>query len=293
MVRGARRSRGSVRPVWIDTHCHIQEDPVPAPILAAAHDAGVTKVICIGTAFDESRRAITLARASSMAAANRRAAQGTPGPLQAAVFATVGLHPHEASLGISGLADLVESAPAADGRRVVVGIGECGLDYHYDHSPRSAQREAFAQQIALASRFGLPLVIHSRDAWEDTFAVLKSEGVPERLVFHSFTGGPEEARRCLDVGGYVSFSGIITFKKADDVRAAAALCPVNRIFLETDSPYLTPVPYRGKRNEPMYIPLVGATVAEAKGLAVEDVAAGTSWAAETFFGLELGPDEPA
>ena len=109
---------------------------------------------------------------------------------------------------------------------MVVGIGECGLDYHYDHSPRPVQREAFALQIDLAHRHGLALVIHTREAWDDTFDILRPSGVPERTIVHCFTGGPEEARRCLDLGASLSFSGVVTFKNADDVRQAAALCPL-------------------------------------------------------------------
>ena len=136
----------------------------------------------------------------------------------------------------------------------LVAVGECGLDYHYDHSPRDAQRTAFAEQIALAQRHGLALVIHARQAWDDLFDVLEAEGVPERTVLHCFTGGPEEARRCLDAGMFVSFSGIVTFKNAVEVREAAALCPLDRLLVETDSPFLAPAPHRGKANEPAFVP---------------------------------------
>ena len=158
------------------------------------------------------------------------------------------------------------------GDGAVVAVGECGLDYYYEHSPRPAQREAFAAQIALAHLHGLTLVIHARDAWDDLFDVLAAEGVPERTVLHCFTGGPDEAARCLRAGMFVSFSGIVTFKNASDVRAAAALCPLDRLLVETDSPFLAPVPHRGRPNEPALLPLVGATVAGVKGCAVEEVA---------------------
>ena len=128
-------------------------------------------------------------------------------------------------------------------------------------------------------------MIHTRDAWDDTFDVLSSSGVPARTVFHCFTGGPDEARRALDLGAHLSFSGIVTFKTADDLRAAAALCPVDRLLVETDSPYLTPVPHRGRPNRPAYVPLVGAAVASAAGLAVGEVAAVTSANAERVFRL--------
>ena len=164
-------------------------------------------------------------------------------------------------------------------------VGECGLDYHYDHSPRPVQRGAFAAQVALAHRHGLALVIHSRAAWDDTLAILASEGVPERTVFHCFTGGAEEARRCLELGAWLSFSGIVTFPNAHDVRAAAAFCPLDRILVETDAPFLAPVPHRGRPNRPALVPLVGEAVARAKGLRAGEVEEATWAAAEAAFRL--------
>jgi TatD DNase family protein len=130
-------------------------------------------------------------------------------------------------------------------------------------------------------------VVHSREAWNDTLAVLQTEGVPERTVFHCFTGGPAEARRCLDLGAYLSFSGIVTFKGASDVRDAAALCPADRLMVETDSPFLAPVPHRGKPNEPAFVSLVGAAVAGARGETPGDVAASTWAVTAAVFGLPL------
>jgi TatD DNase family protein len=195
-----------------------------------------------------------------------------------AVWATVGLHPHDASQGLDGLVEML-------GEPGVVAVGECGLDYHYDHSPREVQRAAFAAQVALAHEHDLALVIHTREAWDDTFAVLDAEGVPERTVFHCFTGGPDEARRCLDRGGHLSFSGIVTFGSADDVRAAAARCPIDRVLVETDSPYLAPVPHRGRPNRPALVPLVGAALAAAIGVTVERVADATWANAERVYRL--------
>ena len=151
-------------------------------------------------------------------------------------------------------------------------MGECGLDYHYDHSPRDVQRDVFAAQIGLAHAHDLPLVIHTREAWDDTFAILAAEGVPERTVFHCFTGGPDEAGAGLDLGAHLSFSGIVTFKTADDVRAAAALCPLDRLLVETDAPTWPRCPHRGRPNRPALVPLVGAGVAEVRGQDVEAVA---------------------
>jgi TatD DNase family protein len=209
-------------------------------VLAAAREAGVTRVVTIGTDAAESEAAIAIAAA------------------HADVWATVGLHPHDAKNGVDTIVPFLD-APK------VVAVGECGLDYHYDHSPRDTQRAAFAAQIQLAHERRLALSIHTREAWEDTFAILETEGVPERTVFHCFTGGEDEARRCLDLGAYLSFSGVVTFKNAEDVRAAARLCPLDRLILETDSPFLSPVPLRGQRNTPGNIPLVGAAVSRTKG----------------------------
>jgi TatD DNase family protein len=188
------------------------------------------------------------------------------------------VHPHEAKDGVNGLAELL-AAPE------VVAVGECGLDYYYDHSPRDVQWEVFAAQIRLSHELGLPLVIHTREAWDDTFAVLDEERVPDRTVFHCFSGGIREARRALDTGAFLSFAGVLTFPSAGDIREAVGICPLERLLVETDSPYLAPVPHRGKPNRPGLVPVVGAAVAEIKGLAPEAVAEATWKTAETVFGL--------
>jgi TatD DNase family protein len=250
---------------WTDSHAHLEYDGLGRAAVERARAAGVTRMICIGTDASHSEAAIDLA--------------GKAGP---GLWATVGLHPHEASAGVASLDGLWGAAG-------VVAVGECGLDYHYEHSPRTAQRQAFAAQIGMAHERGLALVVHTREAWDDTFAILASEGVPPRTIVHCFTGGPDEAGRCLQIGAHLSFSGIITFKNADDVRAAAALCPLDRLLVETDAPFLAPVPHRGKANEPAFVPLVGAAVAEAKGVAVTDVES-ASWAnAERVLGLAPPP----
>ena len=243
------------RPIstWIDNHCHLPADADEATaVVAAARDAGVIRLIDVGTDLERS------------AAACLRAERFTD------VFATVGLHPHDASNGLDGFEALL-SHPA------VVAVGECGLDYYYDHSPREIQRAAFADQVELALQHDLALVIHTRDAWSDTFDVLDAVGLPERTVFHCFTGGPDEARAALDRGAYLSFSGIVTFKNAPEVREAAALAPSDRYLVETDAPYLAPVPNRGKKNRPAWVTLVGAGVAAARGIS-SDLVASESWA---------------
>jgi len=230
--------------------------------VAEAADAGVTTLVSVGCD-----------RATSLAAI--AAAAEHPG-----VYATVGLHPHDAVNGVDTIADLFD----VDG---IVAVGECGLDYYYDHSPREIQQRVFAEQIAIANDRDLPLVIHTRDAWDDTFAVLAETGAPTRTIFHCFTGGPDEARRALEIGALLSFSGIVTFKGAPEVQAAATLCPLDRMLVETDSPYLAPVPHRGKPNRPAWVPHVGQHIADLRDMAVADVAIGTTKNARRVFAIAI------
>jgi TatD DNase family protein len=254
---------------WVDSHCHLQLGPRGSDVETAdaqvrrAIDAGVRRLVCVGTDLETSRRAIDLASRHHE------------------VFATVGLHPHEASKLGAEWAQL--EALAHDDR--VVAIGEAGFDLYYEHSPRDEQETAFRFQIRLAKRLDRALVIHSRDAWDDTFRVLDQEGAPPRTVFHCFTGGTTEAERALAAGAHLSFSGIVSFANAADIRAAAAATPPDRLLVETDSPYLAPVPHRGKDNEPAFITHVGAAVAEARGESIDLVAACTTDNATRVFAL--------
>ena len=195
---------------------------------------------------------------------------------------TVAAQVADADLLLLTRADLLDD-------EVVVAVGEAGLDFHYDHSPRGVQVDVFAAQVALANERAMPLVIHTREAWEETFAVLDAEGVPERTVFHCFTGGPDEGAACLERGALLSFSGIVTFKGAVDVRAAAAACPLDRAMVETDSPYLAPVPHRGRPNRPALVAHVGEALAAAMDRPVAEVAEVTSATACGFYGLTI-PD---
>ena len=193
------------------------------------------------------------------------------------------MHPHEAK---SFTPEVAEGIRRAAGRPKAAAIGEIGLDYHYDFSPREAQRRAFRDQIVLARNLKLPIVIHTREAWDDTFLILDDERAREvGGVFHCFSGGKEEAKRCLDLGFYLSFAGPVTFKNASDVAEAAAYAPLDRILCETDSPYLTPHPYRGQRNEPARVILVAARVAALKGMAPEAVGEATTHNLEAVFRL--------
>ena len=246
---------------WVDAHCHIPHKGLDDSAVTEARDAGVTRLVTVGTDLASSLAVLDVARRHD------------------GVLATAGVHPHDAKdADLDGIEALLAEPE-------VVAVGECGLDYHYDHSPRDVQRQVFAAQIAMAHRHGLTLVIHAREAWPDTFDVLDAEGVPERTVFHCFTGGPDEARRALDLGACLSFSGIVSFPSATDLHEAAALCPLDRMTIETDSPYLAPVPNRGKPNRPAWVPLVGAAVADVKAVAIEEVAVATSATAEHLYGF--------
>jgi TatD DNase family protein len=253
--------------VWVDSHCHLGKLAEATEPLARARAAGVVGMICVGTDLPSSHHALEIA-------------QRHPD-----VWATVGLHPHDASRLAAEWGQLEALAHADE----VVAIGETGFDLYYEHSPKGEQEVAFRWQIRLAHRLELPLVIHTRDAWDDTFRVLEDEGVPARTVFHCWSGGPAEAERALDLGAYLSFSGIVSFKNADDVKAAAALVPIDRVLVETDAPYLAPVPHRGKPNEPAWVAEVGAALAAATGREPAEVAAATRANATTVFAREF-PD---
>jgi len=251
---------------WVDSHCHPQWVTGGADAaIERARAAGVVGILVVGTDAESSRAAIDLAAR------------------HADVRATVGLHPHEASRLDQEWAQLRELASAPG----VVAIGEAGFDLHYRHSEPEAQDAAFRAQIRLAHELDRALVIHAREAWDDTFRVLGEEGPPSRTVFHCFTGGPAEAERALALGACLSFSGIVSFKGADDVRAAAGVCPPDRLLVETDAPYLAPVPHRGHENEPAYVADVGTALAGAVGRPVAVVAASTAATAGAV--LETGP----
>lgn len=231
-----------------------------AAAVAAAQSAGVATMITVGCDRATSEAAIIAAAAHT------------------GVYATVGLHPHDAVQGIDSIADLFDTPG-------IVAVGEAGLDYYYDHSPRAEQRSAFAAQIQVARERDLPLIIHTRDAWNDTFDVLTAEGTPERTIFHCFTGGPDEARRCLSLGAFLSFSGIVTFKTAVDVQDAMRLTPLQHMLVETDAPYLAPVPHRGKTNQPAWVADVGKFIADRRGEPVTKIADATAANGRWVFGL--------
>jgi TatD DNase family protein len=260
--------------VWLDSHCHLTADAFEADreaVLARAEQAGVVAFVAIGSGYGVARNA----RAVELAARDGR------------VFATVGVHPHEAKEWSAETPQ--QLARWLDEPRVVA-VGECGLDYHYMHSERAIQREVFAAQLALARARGLPVSIHVRGeaqgAFEELLDIWKSESRGElEGVLHCYTGSLAFARRALDAGLLVSFSGILTFKQDRGLRGVAAALPLSRLLVETDAPLLAPEGRRGRRNEPAWVGCVGEALAGAQGLTPEQVAAATTRNARRLFRL--------
>lgn len=250
----------------VDSHCHLdyfERDGDLDDVLERARQAGIGGLLTIGTKIK------TFPAIHAIARARRN------------VWCTIGTHPHEAAdESVTRIDDLV--ALAQDPR--VVGIGETGLDYYYDHSPREIQQAVFRTHIAAAQAADLPLVIHTRDAEADTETLLReaqSQG-PLAGVLHCFSSGPDLARVALDLGLMIGISGIVTFKKSDTLRDILRSVPLERLLVETDAPYLAPMPHRGKRNEPSYMVRTAALVAEVKGVSYEEVIARTT---KTFFSV--------
>ncbi len=240
----------------VDSHCHLADPAFAADlgdVVARAHAAGVSGGLCVLAAEDvvEAAQAERVAR------------------LWPALRFAVGVHPHQAQQFGGRLAELPECLRTAVASRPgVCAVGEIGLDYHYDLSPRDVQRAVFRAQVRLACEADWPVVIHTREADEDTVAILVEEGQGRlRGVFHCFSGSAVLARQALDLGFLVSFSGIVTFPKAASLREVAKMVPLDRLLVETDCPYLSPVPMRGKRNEPGWVVRVAETLAEVKGVA--------------------------
>lgn len=249
--------------MYIDSHAHIEGSEFDADreaVIQRALDAGVEIIVCVGDGE---------VAADSHAAAFRIAEQ------YPFVYTTVGVHPHEARLLDDNLyAQLMELSQHPK----VIAWGEIGLDYHYDNSPRDVQREAFRKQLRMALDRRLPLSIHTREAEADTLAILEEEWKGSGLsgVIHCFTGTRAFAEAAVELGFYISFSGVITFKKAEDLRETARALPIDRILIETDSPFLAPIPYRGRRNEPAYVVETARVVAELRGMELSGVAHITS-----------------
>lgn len=256
---------------WIDTHCHLDEESFTqdcAETIQRAIDAGVKTMLAVGITLDSCRRVVDLA-------------ERYPN-----VYAIVGLHPNYVSAAQPGdWEKIVELMRAPK----VVGIGETGLDKYWDYAPIDLQTEFFHRHIELSRQLDLPFVVHCREAEAETLAVLKHHAAtgPLRGAMHSFCGSAETAAACLQMGMHLSFAGMVTFKKNDDLRQLSSTLPLERLLVETDSPYLAPTPYRGKRNEPAHVRLTAACLAESRGLSKEEVAATTTQNARQLFRLPV------
>ncbi len=262
----------------IDSHCHLASEEFAADLAAVvdrASGAGVTSALCILAAGNE----VEAARAAEV----RRA--------WPAVRFAVGIHPHQAGEFAGSIDRAVETVRHGLAVHRACAIGEIGLDYHYDFSPRDVQEEVFRAQVRLAGELRLPIVIHTREATDDTFRMLAEEGAGEvRGVFHCFTGDEAMARAALEIGFHVSFAGIVTFPRAEAIRGAARMVPADRVLAETDAPYLAPVPHRGKRNEPAFVGRVIEKLAEIRGSTAGEVAAQVTRNFDTLFGLGSSPE---
>ena len=245
----------------VDSHCHLDDpkfDGDREETIERALAAGVTRMVAVGTGNGPPDLEVGI-----------RLAEARP-----YMYATVGIHPHDAAKAtpdaFARLKDLAAHPKA-------IAIGEIGLDYHYDFSPRETQRAVFARQLEIAAESGKPVVIHTREAWEDTLALLRSVfTAPLAGIMHCFTGDEARAGEALDLGFHLSFGGVLTFPKADAVRRAARITPEDRLLVETDSPYLAPVPHRGKRNEPAFVTEVARRLAAERGRSAEEIAAATT-----------------
>lgn len=234
----------------VDSHAHLATDTFAQEIpslLDRAFQAGISEILTASTSLDDAERNLEIARSE--------------GPVR--VHAAVGFHPHQARMWRDGdherLEDLLSDENA-------VAVGETGLDYHYDFSPRELQRQVFGRQVNLAARMKKPIIVHCRNAADDVSAILEAEGGRESGgVIHCFTESDEFARRCLDMDFFISFSGMVTFKKAERLRETARWVPEDRLLVETDSPYLAPEPHRGKRNEPALAAVVLGALADLRG----------------------------
>lgn len=255
----------------VDSHCHLDHEQFNADrnaVIERAIEAGVGRMLAIGTGDGP----------PDLEAGIRMA------DLHPAIYATVGVHPHEASKAAPDtykkLAELLRHPK-------VLALGEIGLDYHYDFSLREVQRDVFIEQMRVAADARKPIVIHTREAWEDTLELIERHWTPAGLpgIMHCFSGGPKEAERCVALGFYLSFGGIVTFPKSADLQAAARGAPAGRILVETDAPYLAPVPRRGKRNEPAFVVETARKLAELRGTTAEAIAEITSANFERICGV--------
>jgi len=258
--------------MFIDSHAHIDGTEFDADreeVIARAHAADVSTILNVGTGdphSDAFERAVELGRQHE------------------SIYTAIGTHPHDARLYDGAAEEKIKNLINNDH---VIAWGEIGLDFHYDNSPRDVQIEVFKRQLRAARECNLPVIIHTREAEAETIEILQSEydGAQRRGVFHCFSGSMDLAQRAIEIGFMISFSGIVTFKKADELRAVAKFAPLDRLLIETDCPYLTPIPYRGKRNEPAYVVEVARCLATLHDMSIEEMAQITTGNFKRFFGL--------
>jgi len=252
---------------FIDTHCHLDIlESTPEETIFEAKQAGVQRMVTI--AVDEP----SLDFVSSVV-------QKFP-----AVYGSVGFHPHEASKLTKSLLQKIRKL--AEEQHKLIAIGEIGLDYHYMNSPAEIQQQAFRKQLQLAVEVNLPVILHSREAETDTLNILQQFPVPSLGVAHSFTSSIEMARTLVEMGWYLGINGIVTFKNAEDLREVVRWLPLDRLLLETDSPFLAPIPFRGKPNKPAHIPAIGGFIAELKEITLEELALQTTANAQRLFNFD-------
>ena len=255
----------------IDTHCHLTFDQLAddvEQVIDRSIAAGVTSWITVGTDPDHNRKVIALADKFEN------------------MYATVGIHPHDAK-DVTGQA-LRQLKVLAQNKKVVA-IGETGLDFHYDNSPRDRQAEVFTSHLQLAGELALPVIIHSRESFDETMGILQQSGPDlEKVVFHCFSGSAEQAKVVLDAGCYISFTGVVTFKNAESIRQAAEIVPLDRLMLETDCPYMSPEPMRKQRiNEPALMVHTAKFLADLKQMSLDDFAAAVTATSKSFFNMNL------
>jgi TatD DNase family protein len=246
----------------IDSHCHLDSEQFNGDreaVIERALAAGVETMVAIGSGDGPPDLE-----------AGIRLADRYP-----FIYATVGVHPHDAA---NATAESYRHLSELTMHTKVIAIGEIGLDYHYDHSPRDVQKEVFIEQMRIASDARKPIVIHTRSAWEDTISLLREHWAPSGLggIIHCFSEGPREAEQALAIGFHISFAGIVTFPKATAIQEAARITPADRLLIETDAPFLAPVPKRGKRNEPAYVVETARKLAELRGVTADEIAAVTA-----------------
>jgi TatD DNase family protein len=265
-----------------DTHAHLDMLDDPAGALERACVAGVMFIATVADVTEAPLGTFDALDTWVSEAHDRMDQWGVPHPEAPEMRIIVGVHPHNAK---GYTPDVAETLVELSKDPRVCAIGETGLDFHYDHSPREHQRRAFEAQIELAGQLGLPLAVHLREAHEEGMAILRSVGVPEAgCVIHCFTEGPKTAELFLEMGCHISFAGPVTFPKADVVRKAADIVPLDRLLVETDCPFMTPVPYRGRSNEPAWVAFTTQAIAEIKGVDPAKVAAATLDNARAVFG---------